>query len=40
MYKAFKEKNAVKNTELNIRLLKYTSETAKSKLTFNFLNKH
>jgi len=32
--------NAVTNTELNIRLLKYTSETAKLKLTLNFLNKH
>jgi hypothetical protein len=28
------------NTELNIRLLKYTAETAKLKLTLNFLNKH
>jgi len=32
--------NAVINTELNIRLLKYTSETAKLKLTLDFLNKH
>jgi hypothetical protein len=32
--------DAVTNTELNIRLLKYTSETAKLKLTLNFLNKH
>lgn len=31
--------NAVKKTELNTRLLKYTSETAKLKLTLNFLNK-
>lgn len=31
--------NAVTNTELNIKLLKYTSETAKLKLTLNFLNK-
>jgi hypothetical protein len=40
MYKAFQEMNAATNTELNIRPLKYTSETAKLQLTLNFLNKH
>jgi hypothetical protein len=32
--------NAVTNTRLNVRPLKYISETAKLKLTLNFLNKH